>query len=105
MSIVLWIPAILAFFMAPRVGRNRILWAGICFVTSILGVIALLLLPDRRFPSVDDYVSANPQCKTSNGISCANCGSRSIRLWRDQVLLKTHQYHLCNSCGKTLYRS
>ncbi|MGX0939431.1 hypothetical protein ACUXQ2_005527 [Cupriavidus metallidurans] len=105
MYIALWLPAVLAFFLAPRVGRNRFLWAAICFCTSLIGLVALILLPSRKHPKLADYLQAHPECQTTHGVTCAYCGSRSIRLWRETGFMIARQYHMCNSCGKTLYTS
>lgn len=55
--------------------------------------------------TIEEYSKHNPGAKTPHGMTCAFCGSRSIRNWgiRDQNSKK--RLHICNHCGKTLYRS
>ncbi len=37
----------LGSFLADRRGRDRVTWAVICFITSIWGLVALFLLPNK----------------------------------------------------------
>ena len=96
MYLLLWLPAVVALWLAPRFGRNRYKWAAICLCTSFFGLIAMAVLPNRKYSNLEDYLRAHPECKTSRGISCAHCGSGSIRLWRQKEFLTVRHYHLCN---------
>lgn len=100
------IPAALAYLMAPRFGRGSKRWALACFLTSYPGLILLAILATKAIPTLQDYRSRHPNCVNDRGgMSCVHCGSRSIRLWRQQVLLSVRHYHRCNHCGRTLYTS
>jgi hypothetical protein len=47
----------LGSFLANRRGRDRITWAVICFITSIWGLLALFLLPDKM--DKDEGIASN----------------------------------------------
>lgn len=32
-------------------------------------------------PTMEKYVTDNPECKTSQGLKCAKCGAKSIKNW------------------------
>ncbi|MBB3011262.1 hypothetical protein [Cupriavidus alkaliphilus] len=100
------IPSLLAYYFAPRFGRGRKRWAIACFFTSYPGLILLGILPTQAIPTLESYRRQHPNCaRNGGGMTCVHCGSRSIRLWRQQVLLSVRHYHRCNHCGKTLYTS
>lgn len=74
------------------------------FLFTILFNVRKYLLY-KKIPLVEKYVEENQFCKTDNGIECKHCGSKSLRsfgLFRADDTMRTH---ICNSCGKTLYRS
>ncbi|EKZ97085.1 MAG: hypothetical protein CL858_16185 [Cupriavidus sp.] len=97
------IPTYLAFRWSQRDDRSKFGWTITCFVFSYFGLIAYVLTRPGP-PSVEQYAKANPG-NAAGGMSCNRCGSRSIRVWREQAFIKVRQYHICNHCGTTLYRS
>ena len=56
-------------------------------------------------PKLEDYLKKNPDCGTGRGIRCFNCGSGSIRDWGYSGRDSSWRVHICNSCGKVLYRT
>lgn len=77
------------------------------FSIVIFGIYKTIA-PSRRWAktaTIEEYSKQNPGAKTPHGMVCASCGSRSIRNWgiRDENSKK--RLHICNHCGKTLYRS
>ncbi|WP_223851547.1 hypothetical protein [Cupriavidus pauculus] len=100
------LPCYFAFKWAKRVGKNPWMWAVLCFLFSYFALFLFGFLQNRkRLPTYEEYRRAHPSHTTANGVSCSECGSRSIRMWRHQVFLHVYQYHRCNHCGTTLYRS
>ncbi|WP_156174001.1 hypothetical protein [Cupriavidus basilensis] len=99
------LPAYMARRMARRKGRSEMFWfiAGIFGSWFVVGILALMR--SSSTPTLAEYLAANPTCKTPTGIACKFCGSRSIRLWRDESGYAIHQRHFCNHCGELLYRS
>ena len=59
----------------------------------------------KKLPTMAEYVRQNPNCKTNSGITCVNCGSRSIRNWGLTHSMDKRRCHICNHCGVKLYRS
>jgi len=57
------------------------------------------------WPSVDEYLAENPQCKSGTGVVCKKCNSNEIRatLWCNSS--ETRKIHLCNRCGSRLFVS
>lgn len=100
--VFLFLPAFLAYRWAHKEARSKWAWAIGCFF-SWFG-LAAFVLTRPGIPTVEQYAKANPGNATG-GMSCNRCGSRSIRVWREQAFIKVRQYHICNHCGKTLYRS
>lgn len=94
-------PACLAYTYAPLWGRRRWLWTISCLLFSFFAFGLLYLLPSKAIPTLDGYLAAYPHCATRLGINCRVCGSRSIRLWRDEAFLIARQRHICNHCGTT----
>lgn len=101
--IVLFLPAYLAFRWSKNEGRAAWAWSLACFCFSYFGLMAYLL-SRPGLPTVEQYAKEHPG-NARGGMSCYRCGSRSIRLWREQAFIKVRQYHLCNHCGASLYRS
>ncbi|RZT35400.1 hypothetical protein [Cupriavidus agavae] len=97
------LPAYLGFRLSKEQGRSIWAWTIACTVFSWFGVIALVLSRPGP-PTAQQYAKANPG-NAAGGMSCNRCGSRSIRVWREQAFIKVRQYHICNHCGTTLYRS
>ena len=59
----------------------------------------------RASPTIDQYLSEHPACKTSNGVRCAKCGSGSIKNWGVSNPSDSRRLFICNHCGEHLYRS
>lgn len=59
----------------------------------------------KKIQLLEVYLAENPMCKTDNGIKCVHCGSKSIRNFGLYRADDAKRLHICNSCGKTLYRS
>ncbi|WP_020206975.1 hypothetical protein [Cupriavidus sp. WS] len=77
--------------------------AGFFGTWFVVGILALM--PSSSIPTLAEFLAANPTCKTHAGISCKFCGSKSIRLWRDESGYAIRQQHYCNHCNALLYRS
>jgi hypothetical protein len=99
----IFLPAYLAFRWSSKEGRAKWAWTIACLAFSWFG-LAAFVLTRPGIPTVHQYAKQNPG-NAQGGMSCSRCGSRSIRVWREQVFVKVRQYHICNHCGKTLYRS
>lgn len=100
------LPCYVAFRWAKKVGKNPWKWAILCFLFSYFALLLFgFLLNRKRLPTYEEYRQATPGSVTANGVSCNQCGSRSIRMWRHQPLMHVYQYHRCNHCGMTLYQS
>lgn len=103
-AIAFALPPYLAFKWARQEGRWVWPWTLACMVFSYFGLLAFVLTR-KGLPTVSEYARKYPACVTERGMSCYRCGSRSIRLWREQPFIAVHQWHICNSCGTSLYRS
>lgn len=100
------LPCYIAFRWANKINKNPWKWAVICFLSSYFGLVVFGLLLNRKgLPTYEEYAAANPAYAGRNGVTCNQCGSRSIRLWRHQPFFRVQQWHVCNHCGTTLYRS
>ena len=55
--------------------------------------------------TLDEYLKENPKSKTPNGISCANCGSRSFRNYGVSSPTDHRRLITCNSCSSHLYHA
>lgn len=74
----------------------------------IAAVIFILLRGRRKWKKIktyDEYLSENPSCITKNGVKCVHCGSNSIRNHGVNDAADANRIHICNHCGKVLYRS
>lgn len=98
-----FLPAYLAFRWSGKENRSKWAWTLASFVFSWFGLIAFVLTRGGP-PTVEEYARRNPG-NAAGGMSCNRCGSRSIRVWREQAFIKVRQYHICNHCGTMLYRS
>jgi len=58
-----------------------------------------------RLPTLENYLAEHPDCRTGAGIKCASCGSKSIRNWGLSSATDSLRTFICNSCGRSLYRS
>lgn len=56
-------------------------------------------------PTMEKYVTDNPECKTSQGLKCAKCGAKSIKNWGVHGANDSRRLFICNHCGTKLYRS
>jgi hypothetical protein len=73
-----------------------------------IGLYKHIIGPSRRWSAaltIEEYAKQNPEAKTQGGMSCVFCGSRSIRNWGIIDAKSPKRLHICNHCGKTLYRS
>lgn len=91
---------IICAVIAKRKSRRFWLWGIIGFFFQLFVIPVILLLRDP-VDRLDAYLTKHPHCRTKNGIACAHCGSRSIRIW----IVGAQQRHLCNHCGAHLYNS
>lgn len=93
-------------FKNSQTNFNLMFGVVVVFILSVW-VFVLIKRNDvkKQLPSVEEYLNTNPQCKNDNGISCNQCGSRSIKNWGYGSANDTLRIHLCNSCGKKLYKS
>jgi|GEM_PF-985979 len=57
------------------------------------------------YPTLKEYVSIYPHCKTDRGIKCFNCSSFQRRfIWWDRSGQGRKVFY-CQHCGEYLYRS
>lgn len=84
----------------------------IIFFIIFGGVVAMIYKFKRRevsrwksHPTMDEYLTKNPECKTRNGLMCSRCGSGSIKNWGLFGSEDTQRLFICNHCGENLYRS
>lgn len=53
------------------------------FVSVFLGLVIFSIMGTKEWeaakPTLSEYLSAHPDCKTDRGIRCSNCGSGSIK--------------------------
>lgn len=59
----------------------------------------------RAIPTIQEYLAANPHCRTHRGIKCVACNSGSIKNWGVSSANDKKRNFVCNHCGVTLYRS
>ncbi|MGB0281119.1 MAG: hypothetical protein ACPGAE_02915 [Neptuniibacter sp.] len=59
----------------------------------------------KKMPTILDYTSEHPDCRSENGIKCCYCGSKSIRNWGLNSPNDDRRVFICNHCGSDLYRS
>jgi len=59
----------------------------------------------NSLPTVDEYLTRNPTCKTDRGYRCVHCRSNSIKNWGQFGPGSGRRIFICNHCGKNLYRS
>jgi hypothetical protein len=73
----------------------------------VIGIASAIfrLLRFYSLPTIKSYLRDNPSCKTGSGVSCCNCGSKSIRLWGLTSPESSLKLFLCNHCGSRLYRN
>ncbi|KAI3593336.1 hypothetical protein D9X30_1646 (plasmid) [Cupriavidus sp. U2] len=102
--VIYLVPTIIAVYFAKKDGRSILAWGVVCVIANYLGLLAYFLTRGGP-PTLDKYAEAHPENVTPRGMSCYRCGSRSIRVWREQAFVKVRQYHICNHCGTSLYRS
>lgn len=58
-----------------------------------------------REPTMEQYLSLHPECKTDRGIQCTHCNSMSIRNWGQRGANDNRRLFSCNHCGIILYRN
>lgn len=85
--------------------RNLIIGLMVFMFLLIISFLTIKYLKYKKIPSVEKYLEENPSCKTDHGIECKYCGSKSIRSFGLFKADDTMRTHVCNSCGKSLYRS
>lgn len=96
-------------FLMPIVG-DKILWIG-PLISIFIPVFVVIIgeVRDKKkwksWPSVEQYLLANPSCNSGNGIKCCYCGSKNI--WNLSWTSRTDRLriHRCNQCSKYLYRT
>jgi hypothetical protein len=57
------------------------------------------------WPTLEQYWSQHPDCRTNNGVKCYNCGSRSTRHYGWKERADKRRIHKCNQCSTVLYRT
>lgn len=57
------------------------------------------------YPDVELYMSKTIKAGRNSGITCSNCGSRSIRQLGWTLRNDQRRIHTCNQCNTSLYRS
>jgi hypothetical protein len=93
------------YYYAKRNSRNPVLWAILGFFLPIFSHIVLYYIGTGRYgwPTVNQYLTAHPECNTGSGISCYGCGSKQIRGWGRAGIGDSSRLNSCNSCGRGLY--
>lgn len=56
-------------------------------------------------PTYRNYVARHPEAATGDGVKCIHCGSANIRNRGYQGEQDRSRLHVCESCGRTLYRT
>ncbi|MBB5187104.1 hypothetical protein HNQ57_001367 [Zhongshania antarctica] len=75
------------------------------FLTYILITRSRINSKWKKAPILSDYMLKHPDCKTSNGLKCAQCGSISIKNWGLLAHNDKRRILSFNHCGTELYRS
>jgi hypothetical protein len=58
----------------------------------------------NAYPTLDEYLSIYPGCKTESGVKCFNCSSFQRQFfWWDRSG-KGRKVFYCQHCGEHLYR-
>ncbi len=83
------------------------MWFFFIIFVIIIGyyIYKAITCPWSKALTIEEYAKQHPESKTRNGMTCAFCGSRSIRNWGLDNANSVKRLHQCNHCGKTLYRS
>jgi hypothetical protein len=81
---------------------------GIFPFVAIFSFIAwMAIVPVKKWlalPTLSEYLAENPQAKSGRGISCAHCGSSSLRNWGVLNPNDRRRIIRCNQCDQALYR-
>lgn len=56
-------------------------------------------------PTLSDYIDGHPDCRTADGIRCANCRSGDITEKGLAGERDARRVFVCADCGASLYRS
>lgn len=79
------------------------------FIITIVGIIIFKNVNEAKkwksLPTLDEYISANPEAKIAKGIKCIHCDASSMRNWGLSGGNDKRRQFICNQCGETLYRS
>ena len=57
------------------------------------------------WPTLEQYWSQHPDCRTDTGVKCYNCGSKSTLQYGWSKKSDRRRAHKCNQCSKALYRT
>lgn len=86
-----------------------VLWLFMIFITFIICVFAAWYHLEgwkRKYPhTLESYLHKYPNSKTSHGISCAHCNSKSLRNLGSENATSSRRLVSCNSCSSTLYHA
>jgi hypothetical protein len=85
----------------------------VLFVFILVALFVLIIWFARRLtrkyrtiPTYDQYIHANPDSKTKDGIICRKCHSSRIAAKRVGHTPGSALFsHICENCGTTLFRS
>ena len=101
-------------FLAYQLGFSQV-----ALGLAAIGAIALYTMPYgysgnpareepylrwKALPTLQEYLEAHPECKTSSGPKCHHCSSRSLRNWGLADKHDGDRFVNCNACGHSLYR-
>lgn len=79
------------------------------FMLAVFLFIVVVLITQysryRGLPTMQEYLSRHPECRTARGLKCFQCSSQSIRNWGLQNAHSSSRVHICNHCGTKLYRT
>ncbi len=79
------------------------------FVVAVFLIVAVMLISQylryQGIPTMQEYLSRHPECRTARGLKCFQCNSQSIRNWGLQNAASSSRVHICNHCGAKLYRT
>lgn len=96
----------LAWFLAKWKNRTPLPWAVAAFCSAFFPIVPIVLLVIRRKArTLNEYLNLYPNTKTARGLSCAFCGSTSIRAVGIRGPMDANKLHSCNHCGAQLYET
>jgi len=97
--------AALGYWLAKRKKRNEVGWTVLSFFFPFFVPAFLWLFVRTKLQSLEEYLAQYPNSRSEQGLSCAFCGSSSIRAIGVRDPTDRHMMHVCNHCGAALYET